>query len=103
MAHGRGDAGYAVGMQATGVGLAVGALLWTGHAKAMERVRQDREDREQAAYDAAVEYRLRNADEVEALAMQLADELAEARAENARLRRQLAQKQAYIDSLRRPS
>lgn len=96
----RGDAGYAVGMQATGVGLAVGALLWTGHAKAMERVRQDREDREQAAYDAAVGYRLQNADQVEALAMELADELAEAKAEIAQLRRTLAQRQAYIDSLR---
>ncbi|MBX3576205.1 MAG: hypothetical protein KF723_03275 [Rhizobiaceae bacterium] len=97
------DSGYNVGMQATGVGLAVGALLWTGHAKAVEAVRADREAREQAAYDAAVAYRLGNAAEVEALALELADELAEAKAEIVRLRRQLGQKQAYIDSLRRPS
>ncbi|MGE0500654.1 MAG: hypothetical protein AB7I79_03235 [Rhizobiaceae bacterium] len=97
------DAGYNIGLQATGVGLTAAAVLWTGAVKAIEGVQAAREDREQAAYDAAVGYRLQNADRLESLAMELADQLAEARAENARLRRQLAQKQAYIDSLRRPS
>lgn len=95
------DSGYNVGLQATGVGLTAAAVLWTGAVKAIEGVQQAREDREQAAYDAAVAYRLQNADRLETLALELADELAEARAEIARLRRTLAQRQAYIDSLRR--
>ena len=97
----RGDWGYKVGLEASAVGFAAASLLAAGHAHAMERVRQDREDREQAVYDAAVAFRLQNADAVEALAMELADELAAAKAEIAQLRRTLAQRQAYIDSLRR--
>jgi len=95
------DQGYNVGLQASAVGVATAAVLWTGAAKVLEGIRQDREDREQAAHDAAVAYRLGNAQEVEALALELADELAEARAEIAQLRRQLGQKQAYIDIMRR--
>jgi hypothetical protein len=39
------DIGSAVGLQATALGAGLGAMLYTGHAQAMERVRQDREAR----------------------------------------------------------
>jgi uncharacterized protein HemX len=97
----RGDWGYKVGLEASAVGFAAASLLVAGHAHAMERMRQERAAREEAAHDAAVAYRLGNADQVEALAMELADELAEAKAEITRLRRTLAQRQAYIDSMRK--
>lgn len=45
------DQGTAVGLQATGIGITLGALLYTGHARAMQRVQEDREAREQAAYE----------------------------------------------------
>lgn len=97
----QGDWGYKVGLEASAVGFAAASLLVAGHAHAMERVRADREAREQAAYDAAVACRLHNAAEIEAVALELADELAKANAAIARLRKMLVQKQAYIDSLRR--
>ncbi len=103
MTQARGDWGYKVGLEASAVGFAAASLLAAGHAHAMERVRADRAAREQAVHDAMIGYRLQNAAELEVLAVELADELAEAKAEIVKLRRMLAQNQAYIDSLRRPS
>ena len=94
------DIGTAVGLQATSLGVGLGAMLYTGHAQAMERVRQDREAREQAAYDAAVSAALGNAESLGRIARQAVRDLAAERAENARLRRALAQRQAYIDRQR---
>jgi hypothetical protein len=101
MGQARGDWGYRVGLEASAVGFAAASLLVAGHAHAMERVRADRAAREQSAHDAMIAYRLENAAQLEALAMDLADELAEAKAEIMKLRRMLEQKQSYIDSLRR--
>jgi hypothetical protein len=51
--HARGDWGYKVGLEASAAGFSAASLLTAGHAHAMERVRADREAREQGAYDAA--------------------------------------------------
>jgi hypothetical protein len=91
------DQGTAIGLQATAIGVGVGAALWTGHARAMEAVRRDRESREAAAHAAAV---AGNIARLEGLARQALRDLGEAHAENARLRRTLAQRQAYIDMKR---
>ena len=88
------DQGTAIGLQATALGVGVGAALWTGHARAMEAVRRDRESREAAAHAAAVAGNLARLEE---LARQALRDLGEAHAEIARLRRALAQRQAYID------
>ena len=97
MAHRHGDAGYAIGLQASAVGLTTAAMLWTGHVKAVEAVRQAREDRQQAIWDAYVEGRLRaaaidarRADELEASVCDLKEQLLSAWVEIARLRKQLA-------------
>lgn len=45
------DVGTAVGLQATAVGLGIGALLAAGHAAAMDAVHADRAAREWAAYE----------------------------------------------------
>ncbi|MER8571288.1 hypothetical protein NKG99_07550 [Mesorhizobium sp. M1409] len=101
MAQHRGmDVGTAVGLQATSLGVGIGAMLYTGHANAMERVRADREAREQAAYDAALFAALGNADQLGRIARQAVRDLAIERAENARLRRALEQRQGYIDRIR---
>ncbi|MFU0507366.1 hypothetical protein [Pseudaminobacter sp. NGMCC 1.201702] len=97
------DIGTAVGLQATALGAGIGALLYTGHARAMEAVRADREAREQAAYDAAVVAALGNAEQLGLIARQAVRDLAAAYAEIAKLRRALAQRQAYIDRQRRPA
>jgi len=94
------DIGTAVGLQATALGVGIGAALFTGHANAMERVRQDREAREQAAYDAAVSAALGNAEALGRVARQAVRDLAAANAENAKLRRALEQRQGYIDRLK---
>lgn len=91
------DQGTAVGLQATAIGIGVGAAIWTGHARAMEAVRRDREACESAAHAAAV---AGNLAKLEGLAWQALRDLSEAHAENARLRRALAQRQAYIDMKR---
>jgi hypothetical protein len=95
------DIGTSVGLQATAIGIGMGALIAGGHASAMERVRADRQAREQATYDAAVSAALGNAAELGRLARMMAADLAEAHGENARLRRALEQRQAYIDRQRR--
>lgn len=96
----RGDAGYRVGLAATGLGLATGALIARAHEDGMANVRAHLEARRQAIADARVNADLANGQRMAALAAELADELAAERAENARLRRLLAQRQAYIDGLR---
>jgi len=92
------DQGTAMGLQATAVGLGIGAMLWAGHAHAMEKMRADHEAREQTAYDAAV---AGNTARLEAIARTALRNLGEAHAEIDRLRRALAQRQAYIDRQRR--
>lgn len=94
------DIGTAVGLQATAIGVGLGALLYTGHAQGMERMRADREAREQAAYDAAVSYALGNAEELGVIARRAVRDLAASQAENAKLRRALAQRQGYIDRMK---
>jgi hypothetical protein len=88
------DIGTAVGLQATAVGVGAGALIYSAHAAGLEAMRQAREDRAQAARNAAV------ADLGESARL-MAAELATAHAEIARLKRALGQRQAYIDSIRR--
>jgi len=94
------DSGAAVGLQATALGVGIGAVLFTGHARAVEAARSAREAREQAAYDAAVYAALGNAEQLGIIARQAVRELAAVQAENAKLRRALAQRQAYIDRQR---
>jgi hypothetical protein len=76
------------------VGAGAGALIYSAHAAGLQAMRDAREDREQAARDAAVADLGRSA-------RFMAAELAAAHAEIARLKRALSQRQAYIDSLRR--
>jgi len=92
------DEGTAMGLQATAVGVGIGALLWAGHTRAMEAVCADRAAREQAAYDAAV---AGNTARLEAIARTALRDLGAAHAEIDRLKRALAQRQAYIDRQRR--
>ncbi|TPK91481.1 hypothetical protein [Mesorhizobium sp. B2-4-17] len=102
MAQHRGmDVGTAVGLQATSLGVGIGAVMFTGHANAMERVRQDREAREQATYDAAVSAALGNAEQLGRIARQAVRDLATANAEIAKLRRALEQRQGFIDRMKR--
>lgn len=94
------DIGTAVGLQATALGVGIGAVLFTGHARSLEAARAAREAREQATYDAAVSAALGNAEQLGIVARQAVRELAAVQAENAKLRRALAQRQAYIDRQR---
>lgn len=95
------DQGYNVGLQATGVGLVIGAALHTGAMKAMEIADQRRQARidDQHAANSAAE-RQNHAD-LASLARELAAQLAASEAENRRLRTALVQRQAYIDRIRR--
>lgn len=94
------DTGTAIGLQATAIGVGLGALLYTGHAQAMQRVSADREARKQAAYDAAVAAALGNAHELGIIARRAVRDLAASQAEVAKLRRALAQRQGYIDRMK---
>lgn len=100
MAHRSGDHGYRAGLSFTAGGLAAGAVIAAGHAHAMEHVRRRQQEREEAVHEAEISARLEGAERLKAYAMELASELARTKAENAKLRRCLAQRQAYIDSLR---
>lgn len=88
------DIGTAVGLQATAIGVGAGALIASAHAAGIDAMRQAREEREHAAREIAIADLGRSA-------RMLAGELAAAHAEIARLKRALAQRQAFIDSLRR--
>jgi hypothetical protein len=63
-------------------------------------VRAAREAREEAAYDAAVDEVVGEAERLGDIAQRLVAQLAAARAENAKLKRSLAQRQAFIDRMR---
>lgn len=88
------DIGTAVGLQATALGIGMSAVIAGAHAAGINAMRQAREDNERAAHQAAV------ADLGQAARI-MAAELATAHAEIARLKRALAQRQAFIDNLRR--
>ena len=94
------DQGYNVGLQATGVGLVIGAALHTGAMKAMEIADQRRQDRIDAQHAANRRAERANHQQLASLARELAAQLAASEAENARLRTALAQRQAYIDRIR---
>lgn len=96
----RGDYGYKVGMAVTGLGLATGVLIARAHEDGLANVRAHLEAKSQAVEDARVDADLRNGARMSALAAQLVEDLRAERAENAKLRRLLAQRQAYIDGLR---
>lgn len=95
------DIGTSIGMQATGIGLTVGALIHTGAMKAFEIADQRRQDRVDAQHDANRRAERQNHADLASLARELAAQLAASEAENARLRTALAQRQAYIDRIRR--
>lgn len=87
------DEGTAMGRQIVGVGLGIGALIWAGHEHAMAT----KAAREREAYDAAV---AGNLAQLHAVAKNALRDLGEAHAEIARLKRALAQRQAFIDRQR---
>jgi hypothetical protein len=87
------DEGTAMGRQFVGAGLGIGAALWMGHEHAMAA----KAARERDAYDAAV---AGNMAQLQAVARNALRDLGEAHAEIARLKRALAQRQAYIDRQR---
>lgn len=89
----RGSAGIRVGMEAMIVGEAVALDLIVAPNRSMRgvearRLKQERID---------VEARVQNAARLGAVAESLANDLATARAENVRLRRQLERQQQWID------
>jgi len=87
------DEGTAASRQIMGVGLGIGAVLWMGHEHAMAQ----KAARERDAYDAAM---AGNMAQLHAVAKNALRDLGEAHAEIARLKRALAQRQAYIDRQR---
>jgi hypothetical protein len=88
------DEGTAASRQIMGVGLGIGAVLWMGHEHAMAA----KAARERDAHDAAV---AGNLAQLHTVARNALRDLGEAHAEIARLKRALAQRQAYIDRQRR--
>ena len=76
------------------------ALLHKGHQNALERMYAEREAREQVAYEAAVNDALHDAKRLGEIAKAAARQLAKARAENAKLKRALAQREGYIARMR---
>ena len=101
MNRARGDHGYRVGLAVSGLGLATGVLVARAHEDGLANVRAQQEARRQAVEDARVNADLANGARLSALAAQLVEDLRAERAENERLRRLLAQRQAYIDGLRK--
>lgn len=95
------DQGYNVGLQATGVGLVIGAALHTGAMKALEIADQRRQARVDAQHAANAAAERQNHADLASLARELAAQLAASEAENQRLRTALTQRQAYIDRIRR--
>lgn len=88
------DIGTSVGLQATAVGVGMGAVIAGAHAAGMNAMREAREERARVAREAAIA-------DLGDVAREMASELAAAHAEIAKLKRALAQRQAFIDSLRR--
>ena len=102
MTRARGDHGYNVGLTASAVGLATGALVARAHEDGMAAVRAHFDGIEEAREAARQARRDRNFAALETLAHGMADEIAALREKNSRLERLLAQRQAVIDTLRRP-
>ena len=97
----QGDYGYKLGLAVSGWGLAAAVLAARAHEDGLANVRAQREASRQAIEDARVSADLVNGQRLSALAAQLVEDLRAEREENARLRKLLAQRQVYIDSLRR--
>lgn len=95
------DIGVNVGLQATALGIGIGAVLWTGHANAMDRVRAGHQARVEAQEAANLQAERLNHRQLAALARDLARRLADAEARAQRLEAALLQRQAYIDRQRR--
>lgn len=87
------DIGTAVGLQATAIGVGMGAVIAGAHAAGMNAMREAREERARVAREAAIA-------DLGDVARQMASELAAAHAEIAKLKRLLAQRQAFIDHMR---
>lgn len=96
----RGDEGYRLGMQMTGLGVALGALVARAHEDGMAAMEQARADQEAAKYDAWARGQARNARDLEALARSLVNEVLTLRESDRKLRKLLAQRQAVIDGMR---
>ena len=94
------DIGTSIGLQATGLGIATGALLYTAHAKGMEALDARRQACVDAQHAANRRAERANHQQLASLARELAARLASSEAENRRLRTALAQRQAYIDRIR---
>ncbi len=94
------DYGYNLGMTATGIGITAGALLYSAHAEGMQAVHDHRQRQADAIHEANLADERANHASLATLARGLARELAAERAENLRLRKALAQRQAYIDRQR---
>jgi hypothetical protein len=94
------DIGVNVGLQTTALGIGVGAVLWTGHAQAMDRVRAGHQANVDAQEAAKLQAERLNHVQLAALARSLARRLADSEAKNARLETALLQRQAYIDRQR---
>lgn len=95
------DVGVNVGLQATALGVGVSAVLWTGHAQAMDRVRAGHQARVDAQEAANLRAERLNHIQLAALARDLARRLADSEARAQRLEAALLQRQAYIDRQRR--
>lgn len=96
----RSNQGFNIGLQALGVGAAVAVEISRAHEAGTTAVLQQRIDREEASYAAAVGDVLEDAEALGDIALRLVQQLAAARAENANLKRSLAQRQAFIDRMK---
>lgn len=92
--------GMNVAIGAIAVGGIAGGLLARGFQNGIERANARRQKQEDAAYDLAVAEALGDAELLGRAARKLVQELAAERAENARLRTLLNQRQAFIDRMR---
>ena len=95
-AHRHGDAGYRLGLEASAVGAGVALALVAAHNRGMQAIEERQQEQEWADINARLDNAVRLEAEVDRLALELAGE----RADNARLRRQLAQAQRWIESQR---
>lgn len=92
--------GMNVALGAIAVGGIAGGLVARGFQNGIERANARRQDQEDAAYNLAVAQALGDAEALGAAARKLVQELAAERAENARLRVLLGQRQDFIDRMR---
>lgn len=92
--------GMNVALGAIVAGGLAGGLLARGLQNAVDGTNARRQEREDAAYDLAVAEALGDAEALGVAARKLVQNLAAERAENARLRTLLGQRQAFIDRMR---